>query len=83
MYNDTLCLSPVYFDAGSAYLKKKTCSSLTQCTEESEETYLDTIKVKTKAECCITDLCNSAATTSASFATVIAVLVSLWVTRLL
>ncbi|XP_077316358.1 lymphocyte antigen 6B-like [Lithobates pipiens] len=67
---------------GALYLKKKTCSSLTQCTGESEETYMNSVKVKTKAECCITDLCNSAATTSASFATVIAVLVTSWATRL-
>ncbi|CAI9597996.1 unnamed protein product [Staurois parvus] len=68
---------------GDLYLKKKSCSALTQCVGESEETYMNTIKVKTTSECCITDLCNSAVTTSASFATAIAVLMSMWVARLL
>lgn len=77
-----MTLSPVYFDAGALYLKKKSCSDVTQCNGGSEETYLSSITVKTTPECCMTDLCNSAVTTSASFATAIAVLVSLWATRL-
>nr|DBA20544.1 TPA: hypothetical protein GDO54_017309 [Pyxicephalus adspersus] len=67
---------------GSLYLKKKSCAAPTQCLQESEETYTG-IKVKTTPECCATDLCNSAVTTSASLASFIAILVSLWVARLL
>ncbi|KAM5146954.1 prostate stem cell antigen-like [Mantella aurantiaca] len=67
---------------GDLYLKKKSCSAPTQCEGETEDSYLG-VKVKTKPDCCFTDLCNSAVTTSASFATAIAVLVSLWVAKLL
>ncbi|XP_056394836.1 prostate stem cell antigen-like [Hyla sarda] len=75
-----VCLTET-IQTGEAYLKKKSCSSPTNCLEGSETTYLG-VKVTTTPSCCYTDLCNSASIPSASILTVIAIFMSLWVARL-
>uniref|UniRef100_A0A8C5QXN3 UPAR/Ly6 domain-containing protein n=1 Tax=Leptobrachium leishanense TaxID=445787 RepID=A0A8C5QXN3_9ANUR len=60
---------------------KKGCINPTQCLSESSETYMGITK-KTTPSCCITNLCNSAAMPRVSAITGIALLVTLWLSKL-
>ncbi|KAM3911789.1 prostate stem cell antigen-like [Leptodactylus fuscus] len=68
-------------NTGKLYLKKKSCSLLTNCDQDSEITYIG-IKVTTTPSCCFTDLCNSAGVPSVSILTAIAIVISLWMATL-
>uniref|UniRef100_A0A8C5QXT3 UPAR/Ly6 domain-containing protein n=1 Tax=Leptobrachium leishanense TaxID=445787 RepID=A0A8C5QXT3_9ANUR len=63
-------------------LEKKGCINPAQCSLESNETYLG-MTVKSTPSCCITDLCNSAAMPRVSAITGIALLVTLWLSKLI
>lgn len=66
---------------GPISMKQKSCSAPTNCMGESQKTYAG-VTVTTTPACCTSDLCNSAAIPSASFLSVIAIFVSIWVARL-
>uniref|UniRef100_A0A8C5QZ58 UPAR/Ly6 domain-containing protein n=1 Tax=Leptobrachium leishanense TaxID=445787 RepID=A0A8C5QZ58_9ANUR len=67
---------------GVISVSKKGCINPTQCWLETSETYLG-ITAKTTPSCCITDLCNSAAMPRVSAITGIALLVTLWLSKLI
>ncbi|KAM4019580.1 prostate stem cell antigen-like [Anomaloglossus baeobatrachus] len=75
-----VCLTET-MKTGPLSLQKKSCSSPTNCFQDSQTTYAG-VKVTTSPSCCYTQLCNSAAIPSASILTAIAILISLWVVRL-
>ncbi|CAJ0965953.1 unnamed protein product [Ranitomeya imitator] len=75
-----VCLTET-MKSGSLSLKKKSCSSPTNCLKDSETTYAG-VKVTTTPSCCYSHLCNSATIPSASILTAISILISLWVARL-
>lgn len=58
-------------NSGLLNLKKKGCTSLTDCLTESSVSYLG-YQVTTKRSCCVTSLCNSAATPKVSIVTGVA-----------
>ncbi|XP_040179448.1 lymphocyte antigen 6 complex locus protein G6d-like [Rana temporaria] len=63
-------------NAGLLNLKKKGCISLTDCLSESSVSYLG-YTVTTKRSCCLTSLCNSAATPKVSIVTGVAGMIAL------
>ncbi|XP_053328884.1 sperm acrosome membrane-associated protein 4-like [Spea bombifrons] len=65
---------------GGLSLKKKGCTSPTNCMTGTSETYMG-ITVTTSPSCCITNLCNSAFTPRVSAVTGLAVLLSLWMAK--
>ncbi|KAM5146439.1 uncharacterized protein ACMZJ9_013649 [Mantella aurantiaca] len=68
-------------NAGFLNLKKKGCTSLTDCLGESSVTYLG-YTVTTTRSCCITNLCNSAVSPKVSIVTGVAAMVAFLFTKL-
>ncbi|XP_018420286.1 PREDICTED: lymphocyte antigen 6 complex locus protein G6d-like isoform X2 [Nanorana parkeri] len=68
-------------NTGFLNLKKKGCTSLSDCLSESSVSYLG-ITVTTTRSCCITSLCNSAATPKVSIVTGVAAIVAFLLTKL-
>nr|DBA20543.1 TPA: hypothetical protein GDO54_017308 [Pyxicephalus adspersus] len=68
-------------NTGFLNLKKKGCTSLTDCLSESSVTYLG-YTVTTTRSCCITNLCNSAVTPKVSVVTGVAAIVAFLLTKL-